>query len=84
MKKKYRAYKRKMRPEPPRWFTLDTDTCWFCEHRKACSGCKLLKELEAYKNAQRKRKEKNCFKKSLIDKINKKWYNIYTNKRKVI
>ena len=51
MKKKYRAYKRKMRPEPPRWFTLDTDNCWFCEHSNACNGCQLLKELEAYKNA---------------------------------
>lgn len=43
--------KRKMRPEPPLWFTLDTDNCWFCECRKSCNGCKLLKELEAYKNA---------------------------------
>ena len=51
MKKKYRSYKRKMWPEPPRWFTLDTDCCWFCEYRRACNGCKLLKELEAYKNA---------------------------------
>lgn len=51
MKKKRRAYKRKMQPEPPRWFTLDPDNCWFCERRKSCNGCKLLKELEAYKNA---------------------------------
>lgn len=68
MKKKYRIYKRKMRPEPPRWFTLDTDNCWFCEHRKACNGCKLLKELEAYKNAQRKRKEKIDLRNYLLTK----------------
>lgn len=60
--------KRKMRPEPPRWFTLDTDNCWFCERRKSCNGCKLLKELEAYKNAQRERKEKFDLRNYLLTK----------------
>ena len=23
--------KRKMRPQPPFWWTLDNDNCWFCK-----------------------------------------------------
>ena len=25
--------RRKMRPQPPRWWTLDNDNCWFCKNR---------------------------------------------------
>ena len=36
--------KRKMRPQPPWWWTLDNDNCWFCKNRNNCGGCKLLKQ----------------------------------------
>ena len=36
--------KRKMRPQPPWWWTLDNDNCWFCKNRTNCGGCKLLKQ----------------------------------------
>ena len=35
--------KRKMRPQPPWWWTLDNDNCWFCKNRNNCGNCKLLK-----------------------------------------
>ena len=34
---------RKQRPQPPRYFWLDTDNCWDCPNRNGCSGCKKLK-----------------------------------------
>ena len=39
--------RRKMRPQPPKWWTLDNDNCWFCKNRNNCGGCKLLKEQAA-------------------------------------
>lgn len=39
--------KRKMRPQPPWWWTLDNDNCWFCKNRNNCGSCKLLKEQRA-------------------------------------
>lgn len=30
--------KRKMRPQPPWWWTLDNDNCWFCKNRNNCGG----------------------------------------------
>lgn len=37
--------KRKQRPQPPRWFGLDTDNCWFCKSRNNCNQCRLLKQF---------------------------------------
>lgn len=37
--------KRKPRPEPPKWFYLDNDDCWFCKNRNNCNQCKLLKQF---------------------------------------
>ena len=39
--------KRKMRPQPPWWWTLDNDNCWFCKNRNNCGSCKLLKRQRA-------------------------------------
>ena len=39
--------KRKMRPQPPWWWTLDNDNCWFCKNRNNCGSCKLLKQQRA-------------------------------------
>ena len=39
--------KRKMRPQPPLWWTLDNDNCWFCKNRNNCGNCKLLKRQRA-------------------------------------
>lgn len=50
--------RRKMRPQPPKWWTLDNDNCWFCKDRNNCNGCKLLKEQRAYENKKQDRKEK--------------------------
>ena len=36
--------RRKKRPEPPSYFWLDTDGCWFCKKKNACGGCKVLKQ----------------------------------------
>lgn len=43
--------KYKQRPQPPRWFWLDTDNCWFCKgkNRHNCNGCKLLKQFKRRK-----------------------------------
>lgn len=30
--------KRKMRPQPPWWWELDNDNCWFCKNRNNCNG----------------------------------------------
>ena len=45
--------KRKMRPQPPWWWTLDNDNCWFCKNRNNCGGCKLLKEQAAKERKKR-------------------------------
>ena len=37
--------RRKPRPEPPRWYFLDTDNCWDCNNRNNCGGCKRVKEF---------------------------------------
>ena len=49
--------KRKMRPQPPKWWTLDNDNCWFCKNRNNCGGCKLLKEQKYFD--VKKRNDKN-------------------------
>ena len=38
MKKK----RRKMRPQPPWYFSFDTDNCYRCKNRNDCGGCKFL------------------------------------------
>jgi len=35
--------RRKPRPQPPRWYWWDNDNCWWCNNRRGCSGCKVLK-----------------------------------------
>ena len=46
---------RKERPQPPRWYWIDSDACYACKNRNACSGCKRLKELNHHmKNNKRK------------------------------
>lgn len=49
---------RKLRPEPPWWWTLDNDNCWFCKSRNNCNGCKLLKEHQSIEEKRRNRKQK--------------------------
>lgn len=44
-----KAKKRKQRPQPPKYFNLDTDNCWFCKNRNHCGGCKLLKKYSKSK-----------------------------------
>lgn len=37
--------RRKKRPAPPKWWTLDNDSCWMCkEKHKGCGGCSYLKK----------------------------------------
>ena len=45
--------KRKMRSQPPWWWTLDNDNCWFCKNRNNCGSCKLLKEQRAIERKKR-------------------------------
>ena len=47
--------RRKMRPEPPKYFWLDVDGCWFCKKKNACGGCKVIKRYIAEKSSKRKR-----------------------------
>ena len=50
--------KRKKRPEPPRWFDLDTDNCYKCKkNHKGCSGCHFLKEYVKKTDKHQKRKK---------------------------
>lgn len=46
--------KRKFSPEPPKYFTLDTDNCWRCKHHNGCSGCKFLKKYVKEHTSKRK------------------------------
>lgn len=50
--------RRKPRPQPPKWFWLDTDGCWFCKNRNNCNGCRNLKHQQALERERRERKEK--------------------------
>ena len=42
--------RRKMRPQPAKWFWADTDGCWDCPNRHGCGGCKKLKQHVAHIN----------------------------------
>ena len=46
---------RKARPQPPKYFWLDADNCWFCEgkNRNGCNGCKVLKKCVKEKGKKR-------------------------------
>ena len=50
----YGKSERKQRPQPPKWFYLETDNCYFCKNRNGCGKCKVLKPFkklfEKYKN----------------------------------
>ena len=46
--------KRKMRPQPLWWWTLETDGCWFCKKRNNCNGCRLLKKQAAESKQKKK------------------------------
>lgn len=56
---------RKPRPSVPRWVWWDLDCCWFCNNRKNCNNCKVMKEYNAIFREKRKRKEKNSLNKIL-------------------
>lgn len=47
--------KRKPRPQPPKWYWLDSDDCWCCKNRNNCNQCKRLKQLDT---ELKKQKEK--------------------------
>ena len=44
---------RKARPQPPKYFWLDADNCWFCKNRNNCNGCKVLKKYIKEKGKKR-------------------------------
>ena len=46
--------RRKQRPQPPKYFNLDTDNCYFCKNKSNCSGCKILKAYNSIKNRSKK------------------------------
>lgn len=50
--------KRKPRPQPPRWYWLDVDGCWDCNHPNNCNQCKRLKHQRAFERVKRERKSK--------------------------
>lgn len=58
--------KRKMRSQPPWWWTLDNDNCWFCKNRNNCGNCKLLKEQRAKERKKRGEIYENSNKRTII------------------
>jgi hypothetical protein len=46
---------RKPRPEPPKWFWLETDNCWNCKNKNNCNGCKILKQLSTQLKKRKRR-----------------------------
>lgn len=44
---------RKARSQPPRYYWLDTDNCWFCKNKNGCNGCKVLKKYVKEKGKKR-------------------------------
>lgn len=43
---------RKPRPSPPHWHWWNVDGCYFCHNRKACNGCKTLKDHQKHRDAR--------------------------------
>ena len=58
--------KRKMCPQPPWWWTLDNDNCWFCKNRNNCGSCKLLKEQRTIERKKRGEIYENSNKRTII------------------
>ena len=56
---------RKPRPSVPQWVWWDIDCCWFCNNRKKCNNCKVMKKYNAIFRERRKQKDKNDLKKIL-------------------
>lgn len=60
MNNKFSGSKRKRRkpiPQPPKYYWLDSDNCWWCLERSNCRNCKVLKSAAA---AQKSKKRK-CY-----------------------
>lgn len=61
-----RIKRRKMHPEPPRWFHLDNDCCWWCKKNYlSCSGCGRMRKLMETKRSierdkLRQTRDKRC------------------------
>lgn len=53
---------RKPTPQPPRWFWLENDGCWFCKNRNGCRNCKILKKQKAAEKNKLNKKEKRKIK----------------------
>lgn len=54
---------RKPRPSPPKWYWWDSDNCWFCNNKRNCSNCKILKEYNQEQKEKRLRQDKGKLKK---------------------
>ncbi len=37
--------KRKKVPQPPKWYSCDSDECWECKNRYGCHNCKYIKSF---------------------------------------
>lgn len=48
--------KRKPRPQPPKWFWIDSDNCWDCKCRNNCNQCKRLKTQRVKEKQKYERK----------------------------
>ncbi len=61
-----RIKRRKMHPEPPRWFYLNYDGCWWCKGNfSACSGCgHMRKKMKTKRSIERDKlrqtRDKRC------------------------
>ena len=55
-----------MRPQPPWWWTLDNDNCWFCKNRNNCGSCKSLKEQRTIERKKRGEIYENSNKRTII------------------
>ena len=46
--------KHKPRPQPPKWYWLESDGCWNCKNRNNCNQCKRLKIFKRKFEIQKK------------------------------
>lgn len=52
---------RKMHPQPPIWWLLDSDDCYFCKNKSNCGGCRILKKVKAQQDRKRRKDwRKDC------------------------
>lgn len=51
---------RKARPQPPNYFWLDAENCWFCKgkNRNGCNRCKVIKKYVKEKGKKRNKYDK--------------------------